>query len=114
MIAIIVIAGLYSVMIVGITGGPNNGEHPVIITGLHLAIFFSTTDSWPVDLHDLYFKLLLFCMAGSFVGFGNYDYATFKIRFWVARGMIFMAYVGFVIIYLSVHGVMTLPLFMNI
>ena len=38
-LAIIVCAGLYSVMITGVTGGPNHGEHPLIVTLIHFGIF---------------------------------------------------------------------------
>ena len=104
-VAIIFIAGLYSVMIVGITGGPNNGEHPLLITLIHLTIFYFTAGSWPEHLFNLYFWILIFCLAASIVGFGNSECAMRKGRFLLARVILSIGNAGFIFIYLSVHKV---------
>ena len=104
-VAFIFIAGLYTVMIVGITGGPNNGEHPLLIILIHLAIFYFTAGSWPEHLFNLYFRVLFFCLAASIVGFGNSEYAMRKGRFLLARVILSIGNAGFIFIYLSVHKV---------
>jgi len=42
---LIFLAGIYSVLIVGVTGGPNHGEHPLLVTLIHLGIFYFSAGS---------------------------------------------------------------------
>ena len=46
------IAGFYSVGTVGVTGGPNHGEHPFVLAIVHMVAFFFLGKHWPaVTLH---------------------------------------------------------------
>jgi hypothetical protein len=104
-LALIILAGIYSVMIVGITGGPNHGEHPLVVTLIHLGVFYCTAGSWPQGIHNNYMWLLVSCLAASIIGYGSADYAKWGVRFWLARGMLFAAYVGFALLFLSRHEI---------
>ena len=98
---LIFLAGIYSVLIVGVTGGPNHGEHPLLITLIHFGVFYFSAGSWPEDIYNPYFRLLVLCLFASIVGYGSSDYA--KGRFWLARGMLLTGYVGFIYLFLSFH-----------
>ena len=104
-LALIIIAGIYSVAIVGVTGGPNHGEHPLIVTLIHFGIFYFTTGSWPQGIHGLYIWLLVSCVGASIIGYGSAYNAQWGIRFWIARGILFAAYVGFILLFLSRHEI---------
>jgi hypothetical protein len=45
------------------TGGPNHGEHPFLITLVHLLLFFWLAEDWDPDSYSLY-RILLFCALG--------------------------------------------------
>jgi hypothetical protein len=100
---LIFLAGIYSVFIVGVTGGPNHGEHPLLITLVHFGVFYFSAGTWPEEIYDPYCRLLVLCLFASIVGYGSSDYATGQGRFWLARGMLLVAYVGLIILYLSFH-----------
>jgi hypothetical protein len=104
-LALIILAGIYSVMIVGITGGPNHGEHPLLVSLVHLGVFYFTAGSWPEGLHNQYMWLLVLCVVASIIGFGSADYTKVRIRFWIARGMLCIAYVGLILLFLSRHEI---------
>ena len=105
-LALIILAGIYSVAMVGATGGPNHGEHPLIVTLIHLGVFYFTAGSWPEGIHNHYMWLLVSCVVASIIGYGSADYAQWRIRFWIARGMLFPSYVGLVLLFLSRHGIL--------
>lgn len=43
----IALAGLYSVAVVGETGGPNHGEHPMTVGIVHMIVFAIKGRHWP-------------------------------------------------------------------
>jgi hypothetical protein len=45
------------------TGGPNHGEHPFLVTLVHLLLFFWLAQDWDPDSYSLY-RILLFCALG--------------------------------------------------
>src|SRR5260370_40878492 len=53
---LIVLAGVYSVGTVGVTGGPNHGEHPLIVTIVHIVTFMAKGQHWPAVSRRLYFE----------------------------------------------------------
>src|SRR5690242_4698448 len=64
---LIVIAGLYSVGTVGVTGGPNHGEHPFTVSIIHIATFVFLGKNWPsVSLH-LYWGGLMAALILSII-----------------------------------------------
>ena len=104
-LVMIVLAGIYSVMIVGVTGGPNHGEHPLLVALIHFGVFYFSAKSWPLGIHDHYFWLLVFCVVASIIGYGSAYNAKWQVRFWLARGILFASYVGLVFLYLSRHEI---------
>jgi hypothetical protein len=67
------------VLIVGVTGGPNHGEHPLLITFIHFGVFYFPAGSWPEEIYNSYCKLLILCLFASIVGYGSSDYATGQV-----------------------------------
>ena len=104
-LALLILAGIYSVAIVGVTGGPNHGEHPLVVSLFHLGVFYFTAGSWPEGIHNHYLWLLVACLVASIIGFGSADYSKLGIRFWLARAMLFAAYIGLVFLFLSRHEI---------
>jgi len=47
-LAMLALAGLYATFTVGVTGGPNHGEHPLLVNLLHLGVAaFWGLRGWP-------------------------------------------------------------------
>lgn len=64
--ALLALAGLYTTGTVGVTGGPNHGEHPFIVNVLHLAIAASWgLRSWTRGPYWTYLGLLGVAIALS-------------------------------------------------
>ncbi|MBV8879015.1 MAG: hypothetical protein JO332_03520 [Planctomycetaceae bacterium] len=53
------LAGLYATVNVGTSGGPNHGEHPLIVSVIHMAAFSMKSGHWPRPLYWTYFGVLL-------------------------------------------------------
>jgi hypothetical protein len=99
---LLILGGLYSVGTVGITGGPSNGEHPLVVTLAHTICLFIFARGWPVWLYVAYIACLALCIAASLFGYGcSYGEKGFN-RFWLARLILGGCYIAMVTIYLSV------------
>jgi hypothetical protein len=64
---LIALAGLYSVGTVGVTGGPNKGEHPFIVTLVHMVAFYSRGQHWPAVSRHLYWEGLFAALVLSVI-----------------------------------------------
>lgn len=64
---LIVFAGLHSVGTVGVTGGPNHGEHPFIVTVVHMITFSFLGQHWPVVSRQLYWGGLVAALVLSVI-----------------------------------------------
>jgi hypothetical protein len=56
-------AGIYATCNVGMSGGPNHGEHPFIINVIHLIAFCIKAQHWPRPLFWAYFGVLFAATA---------------------------------------------------
>jgi hypothetical protein len=94
---LIVLAGLYSVATVGVTGGPNHGEHPFIVTIVHMAAFFFLGKHWPAASRHLYWEGLAAALVFSIVALRQMYSGN---RFWrvVLRILLGLLYVGFLVV----------------
>jgi hypothetical protein len=63
----IALLGAYSVSAVGVTGGPNHGEHPFIVTLVHLGAFAWRGPALPELSNHAYWGSLLVALALSIV-----------------------------------------------
>lgn len=61
------LAGLYAVTNVGMSGGPNHGDHPFIINIVHLIAFCIRAQHWPRPLFWTYFGVLMAAIVLSVV-----------------------------------------------
>ncbi len=57
--SLFVAGALYATSMVGVTGGPNHGEHPFTVTAIHLVLFFVLARGWPRGAWWGYLALLL-------------------------------------------------------
>ena len=65
---LIAIAGAYSVGTVGVTGGPNHGEHPFTVTIVHMISFVATGQQhWPAVSRHLYWGGLIAALILSVI-----------------------------------------------
>jgi hypothetical protein len=60
-------AGLYSVISAGTTGGPNHGDHPFLVTVIHMGCFAWFATGWPVLSRELYWGGLAAALVLSIV-----------------------------------------------
>jgi hypothetical protein len=66
-LAVVAFLGAYSVFTVGVTGGPNHGEHPFLVTLVHMAAFGWRGPELPTLSHRIYWGGLLAALALGFV-----------------------------------------------
>ena len=64
-IGLVVLAGFHATWTIGVTGGPNHGEHPFIVNVVHLLATFWTLGGWPAPMRWTYRGLVA---AGLLVG----------------------------------------------
>lgn len=62
-VALFLIGAVHATWTVGVSGGPNHGEHPFLVTVLHLIGFFVLARGWPWGRWGLYLGLLLATLA---------------------------------------------------
>ncbi|MFH0787170.1 MAG: hypothetical protein V2B13_06090 [Pseudomonadota bacterium] len=62
-----VLLTLYIVLMVGVSGGPNHGEHPLLLNLAHLIVFYMMAGNWPLEYYTLYRNLLLAAILLSFL-----------------------------------------------
>ena len=65
-VGLLVLAGVYAVTTVGTSGGPNHGEHPMIVTIVHTVVFSVASRGWPRPLFWTYFAVLAAALLLSF------------------------------------------------
>ena len=58
-------AGFYATCNVGMSGGPNHGDHPFIVNMIHLIAFCTKAQHWPRPLFWTYFGVLMAAIALS-------------------------------------------------
>ncbi len=58
-LVLVPLAGLYATLNVGVSGGPNHGEHPFIANVVHLVVFSMKAEHWPRPLFWAYFGVLI-------------------------------------------------------
>jgi hypothetical protein len=64
---LIVIAGFHTVATVGVTGGPNHGEHPFTVTLVHMIVFAFLGRHWPVLSRHMYWGGLAVALVLSII-----------------------------------------------
>jgi len=58
-IGLVILAGFHATWTIGVTGGPNHGEHPFIVNLLHLGVAgFWATRGWPSSDRWTYLSLV--------------------------------------------------------
>jgi len=69
-----VLLGFYAVFAIGLSGGPNHGEHPFILNVCHLVGFLILSRAWNSDYYYTYLTIIVLALALSI-------YAI-RIRIW--------------------------------
>ena len=91
--------GVYSVLIVGVTGGPNRGEHPLTATLVHLCCFVWFARGWPAAPWRVYAGWLTIALIASLVGFGSRESDRSRgkstAKYAAARALLAAAYLAF-------------------
>jgi hypothetical protein len=64
-----VFLSLYLVAMIGVSGGPNHGEHPLILNIGHLILLSVYGGSWPSEYYSAYQNLLLAAIGLSLLAF---------------------------------------------
>jgi hypothetical protein len=83
--AMLVLAGLYATSTVGVTGGPNHGEHPFIVNLVHMGVAaFWALRGWPPPPRWSYLGVLGAAIVLSVLVL-NYTAASSRGRVWTAR-----------------------------
>jgi len=57
-IALVVLAGVHATWTIGVTGGPNQGEHPFIVKVIHLIGAIWALKAWPPTAKWTYISLV--------------------------------------------------------
>ncbi|HVE41385.1 MAG TPA: hypothetical protein VNM14_15940 [Planctomycetota bacterium] len=98
-VGLVILCGFHATGTIGVTGGPNHGEHPFIVNLVHLGVAFWATKDWPPKARWTYIGLvgagvLLGILAMRLVG------ASPKVL-WSAR-------VVMIALYLALLGILLL------
>jgi hypothetical protein len=100
-IGAVVLAGLYATMTIGVTGGPNHGEHPFIVNVLHLGVATGwAVKEWPPAARWTYLGLLAAAVLLSL--------AVLRLRLSSEPRKVWAARVAMAALYLGLLGVMIL------
>ena len=91
-IGLVILCGFHATWTIGITGGPNHGEHPFLVNVIHLIVAFWALKGWPPSAKGTYIGLvgggvLLGVVAMRLVGAG-------PKALWSARAAMAALYLG--------------------
>ena len=91
-IGLVVLAGVHATGTIGVTGGPNHGEHPFLVNVIHLIAAFWALKGWPPTPKWTYIGLvaggvLLGIVAMRLVG-------ARPAALWSARAAMMALYLG--------------------
>jgi hypothetical protein len=86
-----ILLGFYAVFAIGISGGPNHGEHAFILNICHLVGFLFLAKAWNVDYYYTYLIILVVALALSIsaVRIRIWDQPTLT---WVFKGLMAACY----------------------
>lgn len=93
-----VLLTLYIVLMVGVSGGPNHGEHPLLLNLVHLIVFYMMAGNWSLEYYHLYLNLLLAAILLSFLAIILRIWSQTIIPLIIKVGM-FGLYLGLFIIF---------------
>ena len=71
------------------TGGPNHGEHPLIITLIHLLLFNWLAEDWNPDSYHLYRTLLFYAL-----GYSLFCFITIRTPLRFINAVVMVAFYG--------------------
>jgi hypothetical protein len=91
-IGLVVLAGFHATWTIGVTGGPNHGEHPFIVNVVHLAVTFGTLGDWPVQLRWTYRGLVAVGIVLGIIAIRLVDAGPGAK--WAARVAMILLYLG--------------------
>ena len=94
---LIALAGLHSVLTVGVTGGPNHGEHPFIVTVVHMIAFCFLGQHWPAVSRHLYWGGLIAALVLSVIAL-RLTYNTNRGWRVLVRVPLGLLYAGFLVV----------------
>ena len=90
--AAFVAGALYATFTVGVSGGPNHGEHPFLVTVIHVVAFFALARGWAPGPWWGYLGLLALTLGASIWAMRLVGQTGAKL--WLGRGLIFAAHAG--------------------
>lgn len=101
-IGLVILAGFHATWTIGVTGGPNHGEHPFIVNVVHLIVTFWTFGEWPAQLRWTYRGLVAIGIVLGIVAIRLVDAGAGAK--WAARVAMILLYVGLLVILLRRHA----------
>ena len=93
----IAIAGLYTVGTVGVTGGPNHGEHPFTVTIVHMIVFYLRGQGWPASSRHLYWGGLAAALVLSIIAL-RLTFSDNRWWRWLVRVPLALVYAGLLVV----------------
>jgi len=91
-IGLVILAGFHATWTIGVTGGPNHGEHPFIVNVIHLIVTFWAITTWPAQARWTYRGLVAVGIVLGIVAMRLVDAGS--AAKWVARGAMIVLYLG--------------------
>ncbi|RPI79607.1 MAG: hypothetical protein EHM45_02235 [Desulfobacteraceae bacterium] len=92
-----VLLGFYAVFAIGLSGGPNHGEHPFILNVCHLAGFLFLARAWDNNYYYTYLAILVSALALSVYAIRIRIWDQPK-RTWLFRGLVSGCYLALFLI----------------
>jgi hypothetical protein len=99
-IGLLILAGLYASSTVGVTGGPNHGEHPFTVNAVHLIVLLVNARHWPNPKFYAYLGILGAAILLSILVL-RYFWGWSRPQVWAAR-------IGMAALYLAMLGIVLL------
>jgi len=92
-----VLLGFYAVFAIGLSGGPNHGEHPFILNVCHLVGFLILARAWSSNYYYTYLIMLVLALALSIYAIRIRIWDQPK-RTWIFRGVMIGCYAAMFLI----------------
>ncbi len=98
---LLVLVAVYAVWVTGISGGPNHGEHPLVINIAILVVFGFASPEWPSPFGGVFMALVTSAVVLAVPVMG--------IRVWDQPKITFAARAAYVLLYSGMLAVMMWP-----
>jgi hypothetical protein len=91
-IGLVIVCGFHGTWTIGVTGGPNHGEHPFLVNVIHLLVAFWAVKEWPAQARWTYLGLVAAAVALGIVAMRLVGAGPKAL--WTARAAMVAIYLG--------------------